>query len=65
MSQFVISRYGSGKSYQPNGYSPIFLPNIRMTFIKSNNWYYKPHTANGRVGASCQAGNLSAIRRRT
>ena len=33
MSQFVISRR-CGKSYQPNGYSPIFLPNIRMTFYK-------------------------------
>ena len=25
--------------------SPYYLPNIRMTFIKSNNWYYTPHTA--------------------
>lgn len=51
MSQFVISRK-SGKSYKPNGLSPVFLPNIPMTFIKSNDWYYKPHTASGRVGAS-------------
>jgi len=64
MGQFVISRK-SGKSYQPNGLSPVFLPNIPMTFIKSNDWYYKPHTASGRVGASCRAGNLSAIKRRT
>jgi len=63
MGQFTISRYG--KSYQPNGLSPIFLPNIRMTFIKSNNHYYTPHTASGRVGASCQAGNTRAVRRRT
>ena len=32
MSQFVISRK-NGKSYQPNGLSSIFLPNIPMTFI--------------------------------
>jgi len=63
MSQFTIKSYG--KSYKPMGFSPITLPNIKMTFIKSNNWYYTPHTANGRVGASCQAGNLRAIRRRT
>ena len=43
----------------------FFLPNIRMTFIRSNNHYYKPHTAYGRVGASCGAGNLCAVRRRT
>jgi hypothetical protein len=64
MSQFVISRK-NGKSYQPHGLSSIFLPNIPMTFIKSNNWYYKSHTASGRVGASCQAGNVRAVKRRT
>lgn len=64
MTLFVISRK-SGKSYQPNGLSPVFLPNIPMTFIKSNNWYYKPHTASGHVGASCQAGNSRAVKRRT
>jgi hypothetical protein len=68
MGQFTISSFG--KSYQTKGSSsslgqPIFLPNIRMTFIKGNNFYYTPHTANGRVGASCQAGNLGAVRRRT
>ena len=42
-----------------------FLPNIRMTFIRSNNHYYTPHSVYGRVGASCQAGNLGAVRRRT
>lgn len=64
MSQFIISRK-AGKSYLPNGLSPILLPNVRMTFTKSNNYYYNPHSANGRVGASCQAGNLRAVRRRT
>jgi len=68
MGQFTLSRHG--KSYQTKGSSsslgqPIFLPSIRMTFIKGNNFYYTPHTANGRVGASCQAGNLGAVRRRT
>ncbi len=68
MGQFTIRSFG--KSYQTKGSSsslgqPIFLPNIRMTFIKGNNFYYTPHTANGRVGASCQAGNLGAVRRRT
>ena len=62
MSQFVIKRHG--RSYKPNGYGAVFLPNIRMTFIKSNNWYYTPHTAKGRVGASCTPGNLGAVRRR-
>jgi hypothetical protein len=62
MSQFVISHHG--KSYKPLGYGQVILPNIKMTFIKSNNYYYNPHTARGRVGASCQAGNLGAVRRR-
>jgi hypothetical protein len=59
MGQFVI---GSGCC---KGSSSIFLKSVPMTFIKSNNKYYKPHTAIGRVGASCQAGNLKAVRRRT
>jgi hypothetical protein len=59
MGQFVI---GSGCC---KGASTIFLQSVPMTFIKSNNWYYKPHTATGRVGASCQAGNLRAVKRRT
>lgn len=59
MGQFVI---GSGCC---KGSSSIFLKSVPMTFIKSNNKYYKPHTAIGRVGASCQSGNLRAVRRRT
>ncbi|MHA2399357.1 MAG: hypothetical protein ACXADU_10780 [Promethearchaeota archaeon] len=58
-SQFVLRRYG--RSYNS---SNIFLPNVPMTFIKSNNRYYNTHTAIGRVGQSSQAGNLNAIRRR-
>jgi hypothetical protein len=63
MGQFTITNYG--RSYKPNGDSQVRLPNMRMTFIKSNNKYYNPHTANGRVGSSCQSGNLRAIKRRT
>ena len=59
MGQFVISS-GCCK-----GSPSIFLKSVPMTFIKSNNKYYKPHTAIGRVGASSQAGNLRAIKRRT
>jgi len=62
MSQFVLTRYG--RIYKPNGLSSVLLPNIPMTFIKNNNHYYNPHSARGRVGASCQAGNLNAVRRR-
>ena len=58
-SQFVLRRYG--KSYNSNN---IFLPNVPMTFIKSNNRYYTPHSAVGRVGQSSQGGNLNAIRQR-
>ena len=58
-SQFVLRRHG--KSYNSNN---IFLPNVPMTFIKSNNRYYTPHSAVGRVGQSSQGGNLNAIRRR-
>lgn len=57
-----INSGSNNRSQIPQRY---FLPNIRMTFIRSNNHYYKPHTAYGRVGASCQAGNLGAVRRRT
>jgi len=39
-NQFTIRRYG--RSYNS---SNIILPNIRMQFIKSNNYYYNPHTA--------------------
>ena len=56
-SQFVIRRYGRTNN-------STFLPNLPMTFIKSNNHYYNPHTAIGRVGQSSQAGNLNAVRRR-
>ena len=59
MGQFVI---GSGCC---KGASSIFLKSVPMTFIKSNNKYYKPHTVAGRIGASCQAGNLRAVKRRT
>lgn len=59
MSPFVIS------SSCCKGQNTIFLKNVPMTFIKSNNKYYTPHTAYGQVGASCQAGNLRAVRRRT
>jgi hypothetical protein len=59
MGQFVI---GSGCC---KGASSIFLKSVPMTFIKSNNKYYKPHTVAGGVGASCQAGNLRAVKRRT
>ena len=40
-------------------------PSIPMTFIKSNNWYYKPHSqpASG-VGGSCNRAILNAKRRR-
>ena len=31
---------------------------------KAGKSYYNPRSANGRVGASCQAGNLRAVRRR-
>jgi hypothetical protein len=58
-NQFVIRRYG--RSYNSTN---IFLQNIPMTFIKSNNRYYNPHTARGMVGTSSQGGNLNAIRRR-
>jgi len=58
-SQFVIKKWG--RNYNKTN---TFLPNVSMTFIKSNNWYYTPHTARGRVGQSCQAGNLNAVRRR-
>jgi hypothetical protein len=59
-NQFTIRRYG--RSYNS---SNIILPNIRMQFIKSNNYYYNPHTAYGRVGASTSGANSRAIRRRT
>ena len=49
MSQFVIRHYGQTRPSGPLGWK---LPNIKMTFIKSNNHYYNSHTANGRVGAS-------------
>ena len=61
MSQFVIRHSGQTRPSGPLGWK---LPNMKMTFIKSNNHYYNPHTARGRVGASCQAGNLGAVRRR-
>ena len=40
-------------------------PSIPMTFIKSNNWYYKPHSqpASG-VGGTCNRAILNAKRRR-
>ena len=46
----------------PNRY---LLSSMRMTFIKSNNWYYKPHSqpASG-VGGSCNRAILNAKRRR-
>lgn len=56
-SQFIVRRYGRTNN-------STFLPNLPMTFIKSNNHYYNPHTARGRVGQSSQAGNLNAVRRR-
>ncbi len=59
-SQFVLRRYG--RSYNS---SNIYLPNVRMTFIKSNNHYSNKNSARGMVGASSQAGNLNAIKRRT
>ena len=58
-SQFVLRRYG--RSYNS---SNIYLPNVRMTFIKSNNHYYNKNSGRGMVGASSQAGNLGAIKRR-
>ena len=63
-NQFVIRRYGRSYNNQIINGQRNGLPNIRMNFIKSNNWYYKSHTAVGRVGQSSQAGNLNAIRRR-
>jgi len=58
-SPFVLRRYG--RSYNS---SNIYLENIPMTFIKSNNHYYNKGAARGMVGASSQAGNLGAVRRR-
>ena len=58
-SSFVLRRYG--RSYNA---SNTYLPNIPMTFIKSNNHYYNKNAARGMVGASSQSGNLGAIRRR-
>ncbi len=45
---------------------PTFLPNMRMQFIKNNNWYYKPHSqpASG-VGGSCNRGLLRYKKKRT
>jgi hypothetical protein len=63
-SQFVLRRYGRNYNNQIINGQRNGLPNIRMNFIKSNNWYYKSHTAYGRVGQSSQAGNLNALRRR-
>jgi len=58
-NQFVLRKYG--RSYNS---SNIYLPNLRMTFIKSNSHYYNKNSARGMVGASSQAGNLGAVRRR-
>jgi hypothetical protein len=58
-NQFVLRSYG--RSYNA---SNIYLPNVPMTFIKSNNHYYNKQAARGMVGASCQAGNLGAVKRR-
>jgi hypothetical protein len=58
-SQFVLRRHG--RSYNS---SNIYLENVPMTFIKSNNHYYNKGAARGMVGASSQAGNLGAVRRR-
>jgi len=58
-NQFVLRKYG--RSYNKDN---IYLSNIPMTFIKSNNHYYNKNSARGMVGASSQAGNLGAIRRR-
>lgn len=57
MSQFVVRNYGRTNNQQ-------FLPNMRGIIMKSNNWYSNPNSAKGCVGASCQAGNLGAVRRR-
>jgi hypothetical protein len=57
MSQFVIRNYGRTNNQR-------FLPNMRGIIIKSNNLYYNPNTGKGAVGASCQSGNLGAVRRR-
>jgi len=65
MGQFVIGSVCSKGSCHRVIYHYLFPKSVPMTFIKSNNKYYKPHTAIGRVGASCQAGNLRAVRRRT
>ena len=58
-NQFVLRKYG--RSYNS---SNIYLPNLPMTFIKSNNHNYNKNSARGMVGASSQAGNLGAVRRR-
>jgi len=43
-----------------------FLVSKRMTFIKSNDWYYKPNSApTAPVGGSCNRAILHAKGRRT
>jgi len=44
----------------------IIPPFDRMVFIKSNNWYYKPHSlASGGVGGSCVRSIINKKKRRT
>lgn len=57
----------TNNTYRP----PVFNPNIiqpfrHMAFIKTNNWYYKPHSQPScGVGGSCNRAVLNRKKKRT
>lgn len=57
----------TNNKYTPPIPNPYIIPTFpRMTFIKSNNWYYKPHSQPScGVGGSCNRAILNRKKRRT
>ena len=58
-SQFTTTITQNGKNYNP---ANLFLRNIPMTFIKSNNWYKNPNSGVGIIGTT-SAGSRAVKRR--
>lgn len=58
-SQFTTTITQNGKNYYP---ANLFLRNIPMTFIKSNNWYKNPNSGVGIIGTT-SAGSRAVKRR--
>lgn len=52
---------------QPPNQNPYIIPPFKhMTLIKSNNWYYKPHSQPScGVGGSCNRALLNRKKKRT